>query len=132
MRSASCRANACTLWSSRRRSCSICVRNSVFMLWLVNCTFSSSTAPAGSRKIRAIAAPTPAFDQNAVEDFNLIKMVAFCFKELSPLFDRCCHNRIVIFCEGYIGAVRFEEVLVNVEAWAKRFECRFQPLHCVL
>src|SRR5208282_4310362 len=107
MKSASCRANACTLWSSRRTSCSICVRNSVFMLSLVNCTFSSPTAPAGSRKIRAIAAPT-------------------------PLFDRCFHNRIVIFCERYIGAVRFEEVLVNVEAWAKRFECCFQPLHCVL
>ena len=59
-------------------------------------------------------------------------MVALRFKELSPLVDRRFHNRIVIFCEGYIGAVRFEEVLVNVEAWAKRFECRFQPLHCVL
>src|ERR1017187_5657407 len=59
-------------------------------------------------------------------------MVAFCFKELSPLFDRCFHNRIVIFCEGYIGAVRFEEVLENVKAWAKRFECRFQALPGVL
>jgi len=46
-----------------RRSCSICVRNRVFMLSLVNCTFSSPTAPAGSRKIRAIAAPTPVFDR---------------------------------------------------------------------
>src|ERR1700688_2043693 len=75
---------------------------------------------------------TTAFEQNAVEDFNLIKMVALRFKELPPLVDSRLHNRVVIRCERYVGAVRFEEVLVNVEAWAKRFECRFQPFHCVL
>ena len=73
-----------------------------------------------------------AFEQDAVEDFNLIKMVPLRFKELPPLVDRRFHNRVVICCERYVGAVRFEEVLVNVEAWAKRFERRFQPLHCIL
>src|SRR6266853_1099938 len=42
------------------------------------------------------------------------------------------HNRVVIFCEGYVRAVRFEEVLVNMEPCAKRFERRLQPLHRVL
>ena len=59
-------------------------------------------------------------------------MVALRFKELPPLVDRRFHNRVVICCERYVGAVRFEEVLVNMEAWAKRFERRFQPLHRIL
>jgi hypothetical protein len=120
-----------------RRSRSICERNNVFMLSLVNCDFSSPIAPAGSRKRRAKrradAGLRPgAFEQDAVEDFNLIEMVALRFKELPPLVDGRFHNRVVICCERYVGAVRFEEVLVNMEAWAKRFERRFQPLHRIL
>ena len=73
-----------------------------------------------------------AFEQDAVEDFHLIKMVALRFKELPPLLDGRFHNRVVIFGEGYVGPVRLEEILVNVEAWAKRFQRRFQPLHRIL
>ena len=52
--------NGCNAAANQTAS-TVCVRNSVFMLSLVNCTFSSPTAPAGSRRIRAIAAPTPVF-----------------------------------------------------------------------
>jgi hypothetical protein len=73
-----------------------------------------------------------AFEQNAVEDFHLIKMIAFCFKELPSLLDGRFHNRVVIFCERYVGPVRLEEILVNMEAWAKHLERCLQPLHRVL
>ena len=59
-------------------------------------------------------------------------MVALRFKELPPLVDRCFHNRVVISCERYVRAIRFEEVLVNMEAWAKGFERCLQPLHRIL
>ena len=59
-------------------------------------------------------------------------MVPLRFKELPPLVDRCFDNRVIIFCERYVGAVRFEEVLVNMEAWAKGFQRRLQPLHRIL
>ena len=86
-----------------------------------------------SSDCRAHAGLRPgAFEQDAVEDFNLIKMVTLRFKELPPLVNRCVHNRIVIFCEGYVRAIRFEEVLVNMEAWAKRLEGCLQPLHGIL
>ncbi len=65
------------------------------------------------------------FEQDAVEDFNLIKMVALAFEELSPLIDRCLHDRVVICCEWDVRAIRLEEILVDVEAWAKRFKRRF-------
>src|ERR1700677_2121615 len=73
-----------------------------------------------------------AFEQNAVEDLDLIKMIALRFKELAPLLDDRCHNRVVIFCEGYVGAVRFEQILVNVEAWAESFQSGFQPFYRIL
>ncbi len=66
-----------------------------------------------------------AFEQDAVEDLNLIKMVSLAFKELSPLIDRCLHNRVVIRCEWDVRSIRLEEILVDVEAWAKRFKRRF-------
>jgi hypothetical protein len=40
---------------------------------------------ASERRAHACLRPGP-FEQDAVEDFNLIKMVALCFKELSPLY----------------------------------------------
>ncbi len=72
------------------------------------------------------------FEQDAVENLHLIKMVALCFKELPPLLDRRFHNRVVVFGEGYVGPVRLEEILVNMEAWAERFQRRFQPLDRIL
>jgi hypothetical protein len=42
---------------------SICARSSFFMVLLLNCVFSSSIAPAGSRSKRARAAMIPVFDR---------------------------------------------------------------------
>src|SRR5438309_2737030 len=59
-------------------------------------------------------------------------MVTLRFKELPSLVNSCCDNGVIIGCERYVGAVRFEEVLVNMEAWAKGFQRRLQPLHRIL
>src|SRR5580700_10782165 len=59
-------------------------------------------------------------------------MVTLRFKELPSLVNSRLDNGVIICCEGYVGAVRFEEVLVNMEAWAKGFQRRLQPLHRVL
>ncbi len=72
------------------------------------------------------------FEHDAVEDLDLIKMVALRLKELSPLLDGRFHNRVVVSGERYLGPVRFEEILVDMEAWAERFERRFQPLDRIL
>src|SRR5271157_3549702 len=37
------------------------------------------------------------FEQDAVENLHLIKMVALRLKELPPLLDRRFHNRVVVF-----------------------------------
>src|ERR1700676_1379889 len=59
-------------------------------------------------------------------------MVPLRFKELPSLVSSRFDNGVIICCERYVGAIRFEEVLVNMEAWAKRLEGRFQPLHRIL
>ena len=59
-------------------------------------------------------------------------MVPLRFKELPSLVNGRFDNGVIICCERYVGAVRFEEVLVNMEAWAKGFQRRLQPLHCIL
>src|SRR5579864_2362856 len=81
-------------------------------LWIAN--------EASERRAHAGLRPG-AFEQHAIEDFNLIKMVALGFKELSPLVDCRFDNGVIIGSERYVGAVRLKEVLVNMEAWAKRF-----------
>ena len=61
-------------------------------------------------------------------------MVALRFKELPPLLDGRFHNRVVIFGERYVGPVRLEEILVNMEAWAEGFQSaasnRFTAYSC--
>ena len=59
-------------------------------------------------------------------------MVPLRFKELPSLVNCGFDNGVIICCERYVGAVRFEEVLVNMEAWTKGFQRRLQPLHCIL
>src|SRR5215469_16626180 len=71
------------------------------------------------------------FEHDAIEDFDLIEVVAFGFEKLPTLVDGCLHNRIVICSEGDVWTIGFEQVLVNAKAWPKRFEGRFEPLHCV-
>src|SRR5208282_4607162 len=56
-------------------------------------------------------------------------MVALRLKELASLLDGRCHNWVVIFGERYVGPVRLEEILVNMEAWAKGFQSGFQSLY---
>src|SRR5580704_4522886 len=59
-------------------------------------------------------------------------MVPLRFKELPSLVNSRFDNGVIICCERYVGAVRFEEVLVNMEAGAKGFQRRLQPLHRIL
>src|SRR5271170_1120880 len=59
-------------------------------------------------------------------------MVPFRFKELPSLVNSRFDNGVIVCCERYVGAVRFEEILVNMEAWAKGFQRRLQPLHRIL
>ncbi len=72
------------------------------------------------------------FEQDAVEDLDLIKMVALRLKELPPLLDGRFHNRVVVLREGYVRPVRLEEILVDVEAGAEGFQRGFQPLDRIL
>src|SRR5208282_6754388 len=72
------------------------------------------------------------FEQDAVENLHLIKAVALRLKELPPLLDGRFHNRVVVSGERYVGPVRLEEILVNVEAGAKGFQSRFQSLYRIL
>src|SRR5579863_6067061 len=92
-------------------------------LWITN--------EASERRTHAGLRPG-AFEQDAVEDFNLIEMVPLRFKELPTLVNSCGDNGVIICCERYVGAVRFEEVLVDMEAWAKGFQRRLQPFHRIL
>ncbi len=73
-----------------------------------------------------------AFEQDAVEDFDLIEMVALRLEELPPLVDSGLHDRVVIVGKRDLRPVRFEEILVDMKAWAKGFERGFQPLDCIL
>src|SRR5271157_2712907 len=59
-------------------------------------------------------------------------MVPLRFKELPSLVNSRLDNGVIVCCEWYVGAVRFKEVLVNMEAWAKGFQRRLQPLHRIL
>src|SRR5579863_10044271 len=59
-------------------------------------------------------------------------MVPLRFKELPSLVNSRFDNGVIICSERYVGAVRFEEVLVNMEAWAKRFERCLQSLDRIL
>src|SRR5208282_2942309 len=91
---------------------------------------SGISEKASERRAHAGLRPG-AFEQDAVENLHLIKTVALRLKELSPLFDGRFHNRVVVFGEGYVGPVRLEEILVDVEAGAKRLQRRLQPLYCI-
>jgi hypothetical protein len=73
-----------------------------------------------------------AFKDDAIENLDLIQMVALRLEELAALLDGRLHNWIVIAGERYLGTVLFEEVLIDMEAGAEGFERGFQPLHGVL
>ena len=79
------------------------------MLLLVNCALSSPNRAsrvleeAGERRAHASLRPRP-FEYDAVEDFDLIEMVALGLKELPPLLDCGLHDWIVIVCKGDLRA----------------------------
>ena len=56
----------------------------------------------GERRADACLRPRP-FEDDAVEDFDLIEMVALGFKELPPLVDGGFHNGVVIRANGISG-----------------------------
>ena len=107
------------------------------MLLLVNCVLSS---PIGSGRIaeelgegRADAAlRARAFEDDGVEDFDLIEMVALGLEELPPLVDGGLYNRVVILRKWNLRPVRFEEILIDMEAGAEGFERGFEALDGVL
>ena len=107
------------------------------MLLLVNCALQFADRAGGiaeeAGECRADAGLRPrAFEHDAVEDFDLIEMVALRFKELPPLVDGGFHNGIVVVGERNLRPVLFEEILVDVEAGAEGFERGFQPLDGIL
>src|ERR1035437_6640680 len=72
------------------------------------------------------------FKDDGIEDFDLIELVAFALEELPPLVDGGFNDRVVVPCKRYIGAIRFEEVLVDVKAGAECFQRGLQSLDRVL
>jgi hypothetical protein len=72
-----------------------------------------------------------AFQQDAVEDFDLEEPVGLLFKEPSSLIYRGLYDWIVVAGERNLRAIRFEEILIDMEAGAEGFERRFEALHCV-
>ena len=48
------------------------------------------------------------------------------------MIDLRLHNRIVIISERNLGTIRFEQVLIDMEARAKQLERSFEPLDSVL
>jgi hypothetical protein len=72
------------------------------------------------------------FENDAVEDFDLVEMVALRFKELPPLLNGGFHNGVVIRREGNLRPVLLEEVLVNMEAWAKSLQGGLEPFDRIL
>ena len=59
-------------------------------------------------------------------------MILLSLKELPTLLDGSLHNWVIVVGERYVGAIRFEKILIDVEAGAKGFEGCFQPLDRIL
>jgi hypothetical protein len=86
-----------------------------------------------TRKRRANAGLRPrSFKDDAVENFDLVKVVPLGFKELSPLVNGGFHNGVLIRSERNLWSVVFEEILVNVEAGAKSLQRGLQAFDGVL
>ena len=68
------------------------------------------------------------FQQHDIEDLDLIEAVAFRLEEAAALVDSGFDNWIVVAGKRNLGPVRFEEILVDVEAGAERLESGLQPL----
>ena len=68
------------------------------------------------------------FEQNAVKDLDRVQLIALRLKESSPLLDGGCYDRIVIVCEGNLGAIALEEVLIHMESGAECLQRRFEAL----
>src|SRR5258708_38695044 len=69
-----------------------------------------------------------AFEQNAIEDFNRIKVIAPGLKELPPVVHLSLDHCVWVVGEWNLWAACFEQVLVDVKTGAERLECGLQPL----
>jgi hypothetical protein len=108
MKSPSCRVNAWTRWSSRRKD-RLDLRPQQRLHAVVGelrLEFANRAGriaeEAGERGSDAGLRPR-AFEHDAVEDLNLIEMVALGLEELPPLVDGCFYNRVVIVANGISG-----------------------------
>ncbi len=69
-----------------------------------------------------------AFEQYAIEDFNLIEMVSLLLEELLALLDGRLHHEIVIAGKGNLRPVLLEEILIHMEAGAEVLQRGLKPL----
>jgi hypothetical protein len=59
-----------------------------------------------SSECRAYTCLRPrSLEQDSLEDFNLVELVTFGFEELPALVNGRFYDRIVVFGEGYVGAI---------------------------
>src|SRR6202034_2006578 len=86
---------------------------------------------AGERGADAGLRPC-AFENDAIEDLNLIKSITLGVKEPSPLVGRGFDDRVVVVGEWDLRPVLLEQILINVESGTKGLECRLQPFNCIL
>src|ERR1017187_90780 len=63
-----------------------------------------------------------AFKQDAIEHFDFVKAVAL---------NGRLYDRVLIAGEWNLRTVGLEQVLIDMEARAKRFQRRLEPLHCI-
>jgi hypothetical protein len=58
-------------------------------------------------------------EENAIEDFDLIEVIALCSEELAPMVDLGLYDGVIVAFERDLWPVRFEQVLIHTEAWAE-------------
>ena len=66
--------------------------------------------------------------EDDIENLDLIEAVTFRLEKAAALVDCGFDNWIVVIVERNLGPVRFEEILVDVEAGAERLKRSLQPL----
>ena len=94
-------------------------------LQLIHCP---GRVPQQACKCRCDARLRPcAFEDDAIEYLNLIEPVALGLKELPPLVDGRFDDWVVVVCEGDLGPVLLEQVLIDVKAGAKGLQRSLQP-----
>ncbi len=99
-------------------------------LQLVNCS-GWITEQAGECSSDASLRTRP-FEHDAIEDLNLIQPVTLGLEEPPPLVDGRFYDRVIVVGEGDLRPILLEQILIDMEAGAKRLERCFQPLDGIL